>query len=128
MAELSPFLRSVRWPNGVGGVAHWCPACNSAHAYSLTGKNSSGAQWNWVNRPDAIKPTLTPSMNIRINTPDMKEYNKCAGSDICHYFVTDGMIKYGADCTHALKGQAVPLPEWDAEKVRKLNYEWAKDA
>ena len=31
---------------------------------------------------------------------------------VCHSFVTDGRIQFLADCTHALAGQTVDLPEW----------------
>ena len=31
---------------------------------------------------------------------------------VCHSFVTDGRIRFLGDCTHALKGQTVPIPEW----------------
>ena len=30
-------------------------------------------------------------------------------------FVTDGNIQFLADCTHALAGQTVPMPDWDAK-------------
>jgi hypothetical protein len=34
---------------------------------------------------------------------------KCS---VCHSFVTDGRIQFLGDCTHALAGQTVDLPEW----------------
>ena len=30
----------------------------------------------------------------------------------CHTFVTDGRIQFLGDCTHALAGQTVDLPDW----------------
>lgn len=67
-------------------------------------------------------------MNIRINTPDMAEHNACAGSSVCHYFLRNGQIQYLGDCTHAMRGQTVPLPAWDRMRLRRLNYGWMKDA
>jgi hypothetical protein len=31
---------------------------------------------------------------------------------VCHSFVTDGQIQFLSDCTHALAGQTVSLPDW----------------
>ena len=120
MAALSLKLRSVRWPDGVTGIAHWCPACDVAHAFSVTGKNSSGAQWSWDGNVDA--PTCSPSMNIRINMPDMQGYNSCAGSSTCHYFLRAGQIQFLGDSTHALRGQTVPLPDWPSELAGRYMY------
>jgi hypothetical protein len=30
----------------------------------------------------------------------------------CHVFITNGQIQFLDDCTHALKGQTVPIPAW----------------
>jgi Family of unknown function (DUF6527) len=126
MAALSSKLRSVRWPDGVTGIAHWCPGCDSMHAFSISGKNSSGAQWSWDGNVDA--PTCSPSMNIKCNTPDMKEYQPRAGTSICHYFLRAGQLQFTGDTTHRLKGQTVPLPDLPFDVERKLSYEWFKDA
>lgn len=32
--------------------------------------------------------------------------------EVCHSFVRNGVIEFLSDCTHALKGQHVPLPDW----------------
>lgn len=125
MAQLSSKLRSVRWPDGVTGIVHWCPACGEMHAFSISGKNSSGAQWSWDSNVDA--PTCNPSMNIRTNTPDMKGYNPCAGSSVCHYFLKGGQIQYTGDCTHSLKGQTVPLPDLPPHVQDTLKYSYFKD-
>lgn len=31
---------------------------------------------------------------------------------VCHCFVADGAMQFLGDCTHALAGQTVPIPEW----------------
>lgn len=33
---------------------------------------------------------------------------------LCHSWITDGKIQFLDDCTHALVGQTVNLPDWDA--------------
>lgn len=35
--------------------------------------------------------------------------------EVCHSFVRAGKIEFLGDCTHALKGQTVPLPDWPCE-------------
>lgn len=30
----------------------------------------------------------------------------------CHSFVRAGMIEFLSDCTHALRGQTVSIPDW----------------
>ena len=125
MAQLSSKLRSVKNPNGVTGIAHWCPGCNDIHEFAISGKNSSGAQWSWDGNAEA--PTCNPSMNIRANTPDMKGYNSCAGSLVCHYFLKGGQIQFLGDSTHILKGQIVPLPDFPPEGIHRLKYGWFKD-
>jgi hypothetical protein len=41
----------------------------------------------------------------RLDIPDL----------VCHSFVTDGKIQFLSDCTHALAGQTVALPDWPTE-------------
>jgi hypothetical protein len=84
-----------------------------------------GPAWTWNNDP--VKPTFTPSVLVRSGhympehvgpdcwctynaaRPDDPSSFKCS---VCHSFVTDGNIQFLSDCTHALAGQTVPLPEW----------------
>lgn len=50
-------------------------------------------------------PTFTPSVLSTSNWgPEQREVR-------CHSFVTGGRIEFLADCTHALAGQTVDLPE-----------------
>lgn len=92
----------------VGGLAHWCPACESMHQFALDGKNSSGAQWTWDGQIE--NPTFTPSMLITINAASHPNHLVGEPTDVCHYFLRRGVIEYLADCTHGLKGQRVVLP------------------
>ncbi|TXN79295.1 DUF6527 family protein [Methylobacterium sp. WL8] len=88
-----------------GLLLFWCPGCASAHSV-----NVSPGRWGF--NGDHERPTFTPSVLVTYNGDD-------AGKDgappaICHSFVTDGQIQFLGDCTHALAGQTVPLPEFDA--------------
>lgn len=96
------------WP--LGGYAHWCPGCGYGHEINVDEVNSSGAKWSFNNDPR--KPTFQPSVNMRVNTPDMGErYQPDVESTVCHYFIRDGRIMYLADSTHRLSGQTVDLPD-----------------
>ncbi len=101
-------LNRMYWPKG--GYGHWCPGCQSGHEINVDQPNSSGAKWSFNNDPR--KPTFSPSINMRVNMPDMGEhYQPDIGSTVCHYFIRDGRIQYLGDCTHELRGQTVDLPD-----------------
>lgn len=59
--------------------------------------------WTWNGSLD--RPTFSPSF--------LEWCNKADGTVIsrCHSFIRDGRIEFLSDCTHALKGQTVDLPE-----------------
>lgn len=60
----------------------------------------------WGFNGDLEKPTFTPSILTRYPVYGV-------GERICHSYVRDGMIEFLSDCTHALAGQTVPLPDLD---------------
>lgn len=96
------------WPRG--GFGHWCPGCDSGHEIDTEEPNSSGAKWSF--NGDMERPTFSPSINMKINTPDMgAHYQPDIASTVCHYFITDGNIQFCGDSTHALAGKTVPLPD-----------------
>lgn len=72
----------------------WCPGCECVH--QTKGWNFNG---------DFVKPTLTPS--ILVNPGKAHEV------PLCHSFVTDGQIRFLADCTHALAGQTIDMVPWE---------------
>ncbi len=78
----------------------WCPGCNQAHGVRIAGGRPC---WGWDGNAEA--PTFTPSVLVTMPWRNM----------VCHSFVRAGMIEFLGDCTHALKGQTVPLPDWPAE-------------
>ncbi len=116
MGALSAKLRSVE----DGGLSFWCPGCDCAHVI-YTGAGA-GPRWGYNDNPNA--PTFTPSVLVRTghycpghesekcwcNWEDKDQWPdlKCT---ICHSFVVDGRIQFLGDCTHALAGQTVDLPD-----------------
>lgn len=107
MAALSSTLRGLEG----GRIAFWCPGCNEAHVVR-TGKDG----WSFDGNVDA--PTLSPSILVqgkRMPTDD--EVRRILAGEqveidrlVCHSFVRAGRIQFLDDCTHALRGQTVPLP------------------
>lgn len=106
MGQLSKKLRN--WAHkDMQGVSFFCPGCNSPHTIS-----TSAGGWGW--NGDAERPTFTPSVLV---THDAKpeaseEFKEWRTARACHSFVTDGMIQFLSDSTHALAGQTVPLADW----------------
>lgn len=105
------------------GLGFKCPGCGDYHMASVGA--GQGPRWAWNGSLD--RPTLTPSLLVRsghhvpghagdtcwCNWPDKAEFPdlQCY---VCHSFVTDGRIQFLGDCTHALAGQTVDLPEIEA--------------
>lgn len=91
-----------------------CPGCDDNHQIYVG---------TWTFNGNLERPTFTPSVLIRGNQwpkDEYPEYHKAAhsrvspgGVTVCHSFVTDGRIQFLGDCTHALAGQTVDLPEWE---------------
>jgi hypothetical protein len=113
-----------------GMLMFQCPACGNCHAFTVTPKHPSGTPrpcWTWNGSIE--KPTFTPS--LLVTGTEMTEKGKAdyeawvaAGypkpapkldsrPTRCHSYVTDGRIQFLGDCTHAMAGQTVEIPEWD---------------
>lgn len=95
-----------------------CPGCGCDHGPRVSGSRP-GPLWTW--NGDRARPTLAPSIRVRGTvtlTPD-EVARVMAGEKVeprellCHSFVRDGQIAFLSDCTHALAGQTVPLPEYE---------------
>lgn len=117
MGALSSKLRSIEGEC----LAFWCPGCNEAHVICY-----APGRWTW--NGNAELPTFSPSVlvtgghyapnwtgpncwcNFNERHPESAQVRfKC---ERCHSFVTDGQIQFLGDCTHALVGQTVPLPDF----------------
>ncbi len=114
MALISRKLRSVEGD----GLMFWCPGCDGAHQVRVG--EGPGPRWGY--NGDAERPTFTPSVLVQgvDRLTDAERVQVMAGKDVnprpivCHSFVTDGRIQFLSDCTHALAGQTVDLPDWEA--------------
>lgn len=119
MAALSKVLRSREG----NGLSFWCPGCKTAHGLNIG--EGPGARWGYNGNPE--KPTFTPSVLVTTGHycqgrahegcwctyyaehPNEERDFECVR---CHSFVRDGRIQFLDDCTHALAGQTVDLPEF----------------
>lgn len=112
MGALGSKLRTLEG----GCLMFRCPGCGEPHM--VTVGEGSGPRWGWNGSGDA--PTFTPSILVTWSEPsDVPEEFDDTSKDIkrvCHSFVTDGRIQFLEDCTHALAGQTVDLPDWDEVK------------
>ena len=100
-----------------GRVAFWCPGCKGAHHVRVD--PAYGSVWEFNGNGDS--PTFTPSVLVqgkRRMTDD--EHSRIMAGEViilpdttCHSFVTDGRIQFLGDCTHALAGQTVSLPDFE---------------
>lgn len=108
MAELSRKLRSVEG----NGLMFRCPGCGVPHRIQYG--PGPGLRWQW--NGDAERPTFTPSVLVRWKEPSddpalfADEAHDIA--KVCHSFVVDGHIQFLGDCTHALAGQTVEIPDF----------------
>jgi hypothetical protein len=78
-----------------------CPGCKHDHGVQIKGSKREPI-WGWNGSLEL--PTFTPSIFVNRSVPGRR----------CHSHVTAGNIQFLADCDHALAGQTVPLPDWEA--------------
>lgn len=106
---------------GLDGERHlmfWCPGCDEAHGPIVERVKPERPLWEW--NGDRDRPTLSPSILVTgVRRPTEEEYQRLIRGEqvprdprVCHSFVRDGQIQFLGDCTHALKGQTVQIPDW----------------
>ena len=100
-------LRRVGHADGYphGGIGHWCPACRAMHVFATDVPDSRGHRWTW--NGNETRPTFWPDRDVVT-----KGFKDLAPAGHCHYTLDAGTIAFATDCTHALKGQRVPLPDF----------------
>lgn len=96
------------------GIVIHCPGCNGSHLLPVNwlpeGESEESPRvegkphWSFDGNFD--QPTFHPSLLIRYTIAG-------EGEHVCHTMIQGGRIQYLGDCTHALKGQTVDLPEMD---------------
>lgn len=105
MGQVSACLRNVQ-----GGHAHWCPGCQQIHRLPDS----------WTFNGNVDRPTFSPSFR-HSGKLSVFEDGRWTGEwvrdvegkpvpFVCHYILTNGVLNFCSDSTHALAGQNVPLP------------------
>jgi Family of unknown function (DUF6527) len=74
-----------------------CQGCSDVHAVTEA--------WAWNGSFE--RPTFTPSVLVRGVGPDGRP-------TVCHTYITNGQVTFLPDCSHALAGKTVDLPDWPA--------------
>ncbi len=106
MSQISKKLRD--WAGaGSFGFSFYCPGCDHAHTI-----HTSPGGWGFNGNLE--QPTFTPSVLVtHAAKPDAsEEFKEWRTARVCHSFVTDGRIQFLSDCTHALAGQTLDLPDF----------------
>lgn len=85
-------VRTINDSRGKFTHMFFCPGCRCGHGFNGT---------TWQFNGDLDKPTLHPSY--------LTKWNHEGQEHVCHSYVRGGTIQFLNDCTHALKGQTVPL-------------------
>lgn len=97
----------------------WCDGCHCAHGIWTIQRNASNAIWTFNGNLE--KPTVSPSIKIEYPaweppvTPENMDkwranpWHQTKKTYICHCVINDGVINYGADSTHGLSGQTLPM-------------------
>ncbi len=96
--------------NPIATFGHWCPACEKVHDFAVETPFPNGARWTFDGNVEA--PTMSPSMNIGVGPFPNGRVERC------HYFLRNGSIQFLGDCTHAMAGQTVPLPDLPAKATQ----------
>jgi len=86
-----------------------CPACRRSHMFDS----------RWAFNGDVNNPTFRASMLVKWKhpkgysneNPAPKGWEGEYVTEVCHSFVTDGIIEYLSDCTHMMAGKTIELPD-----------------
>jgi hypothetical protein len=120
MGQLSAKLRGIEG----GRFMYWCQGCEGSHMV--------GPGWGFDGNLEA--PTFSPSVLVTSGhyAPGFEAGKGCwctynaeraargkqpSGFNChrCHTFIRGGMVEFLSDCTHALAGQTLPLPDLPPE-------------
>jgi hypothetical protein len=88
--------------NHVGELVE-CPACGYGHLFRTVPHENLPV---WSFNGDRDKPTFSPSMLV-----NSRAHVTNPSAILCHSFVREGRIEFLSDCSHAMAGQTVELPE-----------------
>lgn len=94
----------VKDGNGKESCIIRCPGCDDFHVIRCaTATDNSGWTWNG----DLELPSFVPSLLVTYTGEDEGKPVR----QVCHSYILAGSIRFLEDCTHALKGKTVELPE-----------------
>ncbi|AIF51990.1 DUF6527 family protein [Pelosinus sp. UFO1] len=96
-------MPKVNFCNNNKSLLFDCPGCKYPHKVNVEAFEDQPV---WQYNGNADSPTISPSIRVKWDEGD--DHRQCC----CHSFVTDGKIQFLNDCTHALAGQTVELPDW----------------
>lgn len=92
------------------GYVFLCEACNYKHVfYTKTGNKKT--EWDFNGNVDS--PTFLPS--LKNSHPGDQKNGGNIPPHCCHLYLTNGVIKYEADCTHSMAGTSRPLKDMAGE-------------
>ena len=120
MTEVRGALRIVRFhrDDSIAVLEAFCPACDFSHGFRVD--LDGHGQWTsdyWTFDGNYERPTFSPSMLANKDSADQYKPR-------CHSFLTEGVWGYLSDCTHAMAGMSVDVPEADPEMTFERWHGW----
>lgn len=126
-----PKIWTVEQKDGVDSadLMFWCPACQFGHGVWTTHPNGiTGAKWKFNGNVES--PTIEPSVLVQSTVfsakgkadydawyaagcPDRKGQPFDSIPVRCHSVITNGVIHYCGDCSHAMAGKSVQMEDID---------------
>lgn len=105
-----------------------CPGCGHAHVLPVGDAGDNLKRDRWTFNGDLERPVFSPSLLCRselwtppVTPENLAEWNRAPWEQkkvpyVCHSFIgcngaQPGQIIFLGDCTHALAGQTVDLPD-----------------
>lgn len=82
-----------------GHYIFYCKACKHHHAVWTSEYQANHPFWDFNGSMES--PTFKPSLLIKSGD----------GSQICHFFIENGKIRYLNDCTHDLHNQTIEMED-----------------
>lgn len=91
--------------DGTNYLQFYCPGCDCLENIPFkAGTNYDGPVWTYTGSEE--HPSITPS--VRHFFP---AHDNIREETTCHYYLSNGVIKFCGDCKHSLNGKEVPLIE-----------------
>jgi hypothetical protein len=96
LIRLSAKLVKYETEGGSTYIYHYCVPCKHCHQYQVP---------RWTFNGNIEAPSFSPSMREFYRAKDGGE------KTLCHYFLTDGIMKYCGDSPHDMAGKEMPLAD-----------------